>query len=223
MPRVYRSLGEAKFPGRWQCGLRGSSIRRRRPTIWVRPLTTWRPPTPPLRASPDGHWCMPPMAARRGCCYRACPRGWLRLPCVADDSPHFPRTGSGSDRDRRRRRRPRPRLHHGRDERAGRVRRARESPLQWRVAREVHEEVGVSVDQVEYLGDQPLAPSPSLMVGFRAHATSSTALSLRTMRSSRRWFTRGTGRRTRGGPWIRAGCPLPVAPRGVVRRPDRCT
>ena len=58
------------------------------------------------------------------------------------------------------------------------------------VAREVHEEVGLSVDQVEYLGDQPWPFPSSLMVGFRAHATS-TALSLQDDEiESARWFTR---------------------------------
>ncbi len=39
------------------------------------------------------------------------------------------------------------------------------------VAREVHEETGITVDQVTYLGSQPWPMPRSLMLGFRAQAT----------------------------------------------------
>ena len=39
------------------------------------------------------------------------------------------------------------------------------------MAREVHEETGILVDQVRYLGSQPWPMPRSLMLGFRAQAT----------------------------------------------------
>ena len=114
--------------------------------------------------------------------------------CVADDSPHFPRTDPAvimtvvDDDDRLLLARGRGFTTAGMSVLAGFVEPG--ESLAAAVAREVHEEVGVSVDQVEYLGDQPWPFPSSLMVGFRAHATS-TALSLQDDEiESARWFTR---------------------------------
>lgn len=119
--------------------------------------------------------------------------GWLRR-CVADDSPHFPRTDPAvimtvvDDDDRLLLARGRGFTTAGMSVLAGFVEPG--ESLAAAVAREVHEEVGLSVDQVEYLGDQPWPFPSSLMVGFRAHATS-TALSLQDDEiESARWFTR---------------------------------
>ena len=58
------------------------------------------------------------------------------------------------------------------------------------VRREVAEEVGVEVDEVTYLGNQPWPFPASLMVGFFAHATT-TAIEVDGEEiSDARWFTR---------------------------------
>jgi NAD+ diphosphatase len=58
------------------------------------------------------------------------------------------------------------------------------------VAREVREEVGIEVDDVTYLGDQPWPFPTSLMVGFTARARS-TGLHLQESEiAEARWFTR---------------------------------
>ena len=63
------------------------------------------------------------------------------------------------------------------------------------VAREVHEEVGIVVDDVTYLGDQPWPFPSSLMVGFTARAVS-TGLRLQEDEiEAARWFTRDELRR----------------------------
>lgn len=62
--------------------------------------------------------------------------------------------------------------------------------LETAVAREVMEEVGVSVDEVRFLGDQPWPFPSSLMVGFTCRATS-TELTLDPEEiAAARWFTR---------------------------------
>ncbi len=58
------------------------------------------------------------------------------------------------------------------------------------VVREVMEEVGVEVDEVRYLGDQPWPFPASLMLGFTAHART-TALNLQEDEIvTARWFSR---------------------------------
>ena len=58
------------------------------------------------------------------------------------------------------------------------------------VAREVHEEVGLRVSDVTYLGDQPWPFPSSLMIGFTARAVS-TGLTLQESEiEEARWFTR---------------------------------
>jgi NAD+ diphosphatase len=46
------------------------------------------------------------------------------------------------------------------------------------VAREVHEEIGVAVGAVTYLGSQPWPMPQSLMLGFRAEAAGSTQITV---------------------------------------------
>jgi NAD+ diphosphatase len=46
------------------------------------------------------------------------------------------------------------------------------------VAREVHEETGITVGAVSYLGSQPWPMPQSLMLGFRAYATGSTEITV---------------------------------------------
>jgi NAD+ diphosphatase len=58
------------------------------------------------------------------------------------------------------------------------------------VAREVHEEVGVLVEDVTYLGDQPWPFPSSLMVGFTARAVSTELRLQEDEIEAARWFTR---------------------------------
>lgn len=58
------------------------------------------------------------------------------------------------------------------------------------VAREVHEEVGLQVHDVEYLGDQPWPFPNSLMVGFTARAEGSELRLQESEIAEARWFTR---------------------------------
>lgn len=63
--------------------------------------------------------------------------------------------------------------------------------LEGAVAREVLEEVGLVVDDVEYVGSQPWPFPRSLMVAFRARATGPTALTLQADEiAEARWLTR---------------------------------
>jgi len=58
------------------------------------------------------------------------------------------------------------------------------------VAREVHEETGIDVDQIEYHSSQPWPFPASLMLGFMAHALT-TAVHLRDQElEDARWFSR---------------------------------
>ncbi len=62
--------------------------------------------------------------------------------------------------------------------------------LEAAVRREVHEEAGISVGEVDYLGSQPWPFPASLMLGFAAHALT-TEISLHDKEiSEARWFTR---------------------------------
>ncbi len=58
------------------------------------------------------------------------------------------------------------------------------------VAREVREEVGIDVDEVTYLGDQPWPFPSSLMVGFTARARSTELVLQDDEIMAARWFTR---------------------------------
>ena len=95
----------------------------------------------------------------------------------------------GGDHGRRRRRGPaaaraRRRLAGGPDVDPGRFRRAGES-LEAAVRREVDEEVGLQIGDVLYRGSQPWPFPASIMLGFRAYATT-TEISRRRRRGRRR-------------------------------------
>ena len=99
--------------------------------------------------------------------------GWIRR-CPQDDSEHYPRTDPAvimavtDDSDRLLLARS-PRWPEGRlSVLAGFVEPG--ESLEAAVAREVLEEVGVVVEQVRYLGNQPWPFPSSLMVGFTSHA-----------------------------------------------------
>ncbi|UIJ34722.1 NAD(+) diphosphatase [Allobranchiibius sp. GilTou73] len=62
--------------------------------------------------------------------------------------------------------------------------------LEHAVAREVEEEVGVSVSQVDFRGDQPWPFPASLMVGFAARATSTELVLQDEEIAEARWFSR---------------------------------
>lgn len=119
--------------------------------------------------------------------------GWVRR-CTVDDSEHYPRTDAAVimavvDAD------DRLLLARGRGFRSGgmSVLAGFVEPgetLAGAVAREVAEEVGVEVEDVVYLGDQPWPFPSSLMVGFTCRAKG-TAMRLQDDEiASARWFTR---------------------------------
>jgi NAD+ diphosphatase len=85
------------------------------------------------------------------------------------------------------------------------------------VAREVEEEVGVAVRDVEYLGDQPWPFPTSIMVGFTAR-TSTTTLSLQDAEiAEARWFTRDEYRRLLAEGGVSASTRLSIARRIIER------
>ncbi len=135
--------------------------------------------------------------------HRFCPRcgeptvpdmaGWIRR-CPADGSEHYPRTDPAvimsviDDEDRLL-------LAHGRAFRASGMSvlagfvEPGES-LADAVVREVAEEVGVTVTDVTYLGDQPWPFPASLMVGFTARALGTELVLQDEEIDVARWFTR---------------------------------
>jgi len=119
--------------------------------------------------------------------------GWVRR-CAADGSDHFPRTDPAvimavvDADDRLLLARGRGFTPTGMSVLAGFVEPG--ETLAEAVAREVAEEVGVTVTEVEYVGDQPWPFPTGLMIGFRARARD-TALRLRDGEiEAARWFTR---------------------------------
>lgn len=119
--------------------------------------------------------------------------GWVRR-CGEDGSDHFPRTDPAvimavTDADNRLLlARGAGFLAAGMSVLAGFVEPG--ETLAEAVAREVAEEVGVTVTEVEYVGDQPWPFPTGLMIGFRARARD-TALRLRDGEiEAARWFTR---------------------------------
>lgn len=119
--------------------------------------------------------------------------GWLRR-CPRDGSDHYPRTDVAvimavvDDDDRLLLARGHGFRTGGMSVLAGFVEPG--ETLAAAVAREVAEEVGIHVEDVTYLGDQPWPFPSSLMVGFRARAVE-TALRLQADEiAAARWFTR---------------------------------
>lgn len=119
--------------------------------------------------------------------------GWTRV-CPADGSEHYPRTDPAvimsvvDEHDRILLARGVGFAPRGMSVLAGFVEPG--ESLSGAVAREVHEEVGVAVTDVTYLGDQPWPFPSSLMIGFTARA-SSTELTLQASEiEEARWFTR---------------------------------
>lgn len=62
--------------------------------------------------------------------------------------------------------------------------------LEHAVRREAHEEVGVELDEVCYLGSQPWPFPASIMLGFRAHARTAEVAVDHEEVAAARWFTR---------------------------------
>ncbi|WP_114855811.1 NAD(+) diphosphatase [Brachybacterium sp. YJGR34] len=120
--------------------------------------------------------------------------GWV-LRCTADGTEHFPRTDAAvimavrDSEDRlllARNAHFRGRFH---SVLAGFVEPG--ESLENAVAREVAEEVGVLVEEVEYVGSQPWPFPRSLMLGYRAWVPGDTALTLQEDEiAEARWFSR---------------------------------
>ncbi len=135
--------------------------------------------------------------------HRHCPRcgartapdlgGWIRR-CPADDSEHYPRTDMAvivavvDPDDRILLARGRGFRTKGMSVLAGFVEPG--ETLAAAVTREVAEEVGVRVDDVSYLGDQPWPFPSSLMLGFTARAVETGLVLQEDEIESARWFTR---------------------------------
>ena len=119
--------------------------------------------------------------------------GWTRR-CPRDGSEHYPRTDVAvimavvDDADRLLLARNQRFRSGGMSVLAGFVEPG--ETLAAAVAREVHEEVGIRVDEVTYLGDQPWPFPSSLMVGFRAHALTTDLRLQEDEIASARWFSR---------------------------------
>ena len=146
--------------------------------------------------------------------------GWLRR-CPADASEHYPRTDVAvimsviDDQDR-------ILLARGAGWGTGRFSvlagflEPGES-LAAAVAREVHEEVGLDVHDVEYLGDQPWPFPNSIMVGFTARATGSDLRLQESEIAEARWFTREEYREILAAGQVSASTRLSIARRIIER------
>jgi NAD+ diphosphatase len=85
------------------------------------------------------------------------------------------------------------------------------------VAREVHEEVGLEVADVEYLGDQPWPFPTSLMVGFTARAVGRDLRLQESEIAEARWFTRAEYREVLSSGGVSASTRLSIARRLIER------
>jgi len=142
--------------------------------------------------------------------------GWLRR-CGRDGSEHYPRTDVAvimsvvDDQDRLL-------LARGAGWGAGRFSvlagflEPGES-LTAAVAREVHEEVGLQVRDIEYLGDQPWPFPNSLMVGFTARAQGSDLRLQESEIAEARWVTRAEYRETLAGGQVSPSTRLSISRR----------
>jgi NAD+ diphosphatase len=119
--------------------------------------------------------------------------GWIRV-CPADESEHYPRTDPAvimsvvDEHDRLLLARGVGFAPQGMSVLAGFVEPG--ESLSAAVVREVHEEVGVRVSDVTYLGDQPWPFPSSLMIGFTARALSTDLTLQESEIEEARWFTR---------------------------------
>ncbi len=119
--------------------------------------------------------------------------GWVRH-CPADGSEHYPRTDVAvimavvDADDRLLLARGRGFRSRGMSVLAGFVEPG--ETLAAAVTREVAEEVGIEVEDVTYLGDQPWPFPSSLMVGFTARARSTELRLQQSEIAAARWFTR---------------------------------
>ncbi len=85
------------------------------------------------------------------------------------------------------------------------------------VAREVYEEVGLVVSDVEYLGDQPWPFPNSIMVGFTARATGSELRLQESEIAEARWFTRQEYREILAAGQVSPSTRLSIARRIIER------
>jgi len=119
--------------------------------------------------------------------------GWIRV-CPGDGSEHYPRTDPAvimsvvDENDRLLLARGVGFAAQGMSVLAGFVEPG--ESLSAAVAREVHEEVGVRVTDVTYLGDQPWPFPSSLMIGFTARAVSTELVLQQDEIEEARWFDR---------------------------------
>ncbi|HEV7194711.1 MAG TPA: NAD(+) diphosphatase [Pedococcus sp.] len=146
--------------------------------------------------------------------------GWLRV-CPRDDSQHYPRTDVAvimsvvDEQDRLL-------LARGADWGEGRFSvlagflEPGES-LAAAVTREVYEEVGIVVRDVEYLGDQPWPFPNSLMVGFTARADASELHLQDAEIAEARWFTREEYREVLASGRVSRSTRLSIARRLIER------
>jgi NAD+ diphosphatase len=82
------------------------------------------------------------------------------------------------------------------------------------VAREVHEETGITVAGARYVGSQPWPMPHSLMLGFRARATGSLEITVDSHEiAEARWFSRGELRASIASGEIRLPPPVSIAHR----------
>jgi NAD+ diphosphatase len=82
------------------------------------------------------------------------------------------------------------------------------------VAREVHEETGITILGARYVGSQPWPMPHSLMLGFRARATGSLEIRVDSEEiAEARWFSRGELRASIAGGEIRLPPPVSIAHR----------
>jgi NAD+ diphosphatase len=134
-----------------------------------------------------------PFCPRCGAATEPAQGGWLRR-CTAEGSEHYPRTDvavimSVVDRDDRLLLARGAGWGEGRfSVLAGFLEPGESLPVA--VAREVREEVGLEVTDVEYLGDQPWPFPTSLMVGFTARAVGTDLVLQDSEIAEARWFSR---------------------------------